>query len=51
MQLAMNNPVFRSYHKALRIKYHFVFVIKYQKYLFLDENYVKTFKDLEKNIQ
>jgi len=40
----MDNPVFTSYHKAFRIKYHFVFVTKYRKDLFLNDLYVQTFK-------
>ena len=42
----MDNPVFKSYHKVFRIKYHFVFVIKYRKDLFLNEKYVETFKEI-----
>ena len=42
----MDNPIFKSYHKAFRIKYHFVFVIKYRKDLFLNEKYIQTFKDV-----
>ena len=42
----MDNPIFKSYHKAFRIKYHFVFVIKYRKDLFLNQKYVQTFKDV-----
>ena len=47
----MDNPVFKSYHKAFRIKYHFVFVIKYRKDLFVNEKYVKTFKDVCKDME
>ena len=47
----MNNPVFKSYHKAFRIKYHFVFVIKYRKDLFLDEKYVNTFREVCKGLE
>ena len=42
----MDNPVFKSYHKVFRIKYHFVFVIKYRKDLFADENIVNYFKEI-----
>ena len=42
----MDNPVFTSYHKAFRIKYHFVFVTKYRKDLFLNEKHVQTFKEI-----
>ena len=42
----MDNPVFTSYHKAFRIKYHFVFVTKYRKDLFLEDAYVRTFKSI-----
>ena|SRR3989338_727972 len=47
----MNNPVFKSYHKAFRIKYHFVFVIKYRKDLFLNEKYVNTFREVCKGLE
>lgn len=47
----MDNPVFKSYHKAFRIKYHFVFVIKYRKDLFLDEKYVNTFREVCKGLE
>jgi len=42
----MDNPVFKSYHKAFRIKYHFVCVVKYRKDLFTNSNYVQTFKEV-----
>jgi len=41
-----DNPVFKSYHKAFRIKYHFVFVVKYRKDLFFNDAYGQTFKDV-----
>ena len=42
----MDNPIFKSYHKVFRIKYHFVFVIKYRKDLFLNEKYSETFREI-----
>ena len=36
----------RSAHKVFRIKYHFVFCIKYRKDLFLDNQYVETIKEI-----
>ena len=42
----MDNPTFKSYHKVFRIKYHFVFVVKYRKDIFLNEKYIQTFKDI-----
>ena len=47
----MDNPIFKSYHKAFRIKYHFVLVIKYRKDLFLNDKYVQTFKDVCKGME
>jgi putative transposase len=40
------NELCKSAHKVFRIKYHFVFVIKYRKDLFLNENYVETIKNI-----
>ena len=34
----------KSYHKVFKIKYHFVFCIKYRKDLFLENKYIETFK-------
>ncbi len=34
----------RSAHKVFKIKYHFVFCVKYRKNLFLAEKYMETFK-------
>ena len=42
----MDNPLFKSYHKVFRIKYHFVFVIKYRKDLFPNKKYVETIKEI-----
>jgi len=41
----------KSYHKVFRIKYHFVFVIKYRKDLFKEEKYVDTFKMVCKGLE
>lgn len=40
------NELSKSAHKVFKIKYHFVFCIKYRKDLFLYESYVKKFKEL-----
>ncbi len=40
----MENDLFKSYHKVFKIKYHFVFCIKYRKDLFLENKYMETFK-------
>ena len=42
----MDNELQRSYHKVFKIKYHFVFCIKYRKDLFLEQGYVETFKKI-----
>jgi len=41
----------RSSHKVFKIKYHFVFCIKYRKDLFLEERYVATLKQICKDIE
>ncbi|MBU0760944.1 MAG: IS200/IS605 family transposase [Nanoarchaeota archaeon] len=41
----------RSSHKVFKIKYHFVFCIKYRKDLFLEESYVETVKQICKDIE
>ncbi len=38
----MNNKLQKSAHKVFRLKYHFVFCIKYRKDLFLNEKYIET---------
>ena len=40
------NELFKSYHKVFRIKYHFVFCIKYRKDLFLGKKYVEFVKKI-----
>jgi len=40
------NQLQKSAHKVFRIKYHFVFCIKYRKDLFLNENYIGTVKEI-----
>jgi len=47
----MENPLFKSYHKAFRLKYHFVFVIKYRKDLFGIESYVESLKEICKGLE
>ena len=41
----------RAAHKVFKIKYHFVFCIKYRKDIFLEEGYVKTVKEICKNLE
>src|SRR3989339_2060739 len=41
----------KSYHKVFKIKYHFVFCIKYSKDLFLQNKYVETFKRICKGLE
>ena len=41
----------RSAHKVFKIKYHFVFCIKYRKDLFLEEKYVQTIKQICKDLE
>ncbi|MBI4116481.1 IS200/IS605 family transposase [Candidatus Pacearchaeota archaeon] len=45
------DELFKSYHKVFRIKYHFVFVIKYRKDLFLQKKYTETFKTICEEMQ
>lgn len=47
----MENELCRASHKVFRVKYHFVFCIKYRKDLFLEEKYVKTIKNICEEIQ
>ncbi len=47
----MENELFKSYHKVFRIKYHFVFCIKYRKDLFLQEDYTESMKDICKGLE
>lgn len=47
----MENPLFKSYHKAFRLKYHFVFVIKYRKNLFVNEGYIEKLKEICKGLE
>ena len=47
----MEEVLSRSAHKVFRIKYHFVFCIKYRKDLFLDNQYVETIKQLCKGFE
>jgi len=47
----MEDELFKSYHKVFKIKYHFVFCIKYRKDLFLNNHYVETLKIICKNLE
>lgn len=41
----------KSYHKVFRIKYYFVFCIKYRKDLFVENKYIETFKRVCKGLE
>jgi len=41
----------KSYHKVFKIKYHFVFCIKYRKDLFLENKYIEIFKEICKGLE
>ncbi len=41
----------RAAHKVFRIKYHFVFCIKYRKDLFLEKRYIESLKDVCKGME
>ena len=41
----------RTSHKVFKIKYHFVFCIKYRKDLFLENKYIETIKRICKDIE
>ena len=41
----------RTAHKVSKIKYHFVFCIKYRKDLFLDNQYVEAIKEICKGFE
>ena len=45
------NELCKTAHKVSRIKYHFVFCIKYRKDLFLEEKYIDNLKDICRGIQ
>jgi putative transposase len=42
----MENSLNRASHKVFRLKYHFVFCIKYRKDLFTNGSYIKTIKEI-----
>src|SRR3989338_10127546 len=41
----------KSAHKVFKLKYHFVFCVKYRKDLFLAEKYMETFKVVCKGME
>ena len=47
----MNDDLCKSSHKVFKIKYHFVFVVKYRKDLFLQNKYIETFKQTCKELE
>ena len=42
----MEDELNKANHKVFKIKYHFVFCIKYRKDLFLDEKYLNAIKEI-----
>ena len=42
----MDDDLQKSYHKVFKIKYHFVFCIKYRKDLFVNNSYFKKLKEI-----
>ena len=47
----MQNNLCKASHKVYRIKYHFVFCIKYRKDLFNEEKYTNSIKQICEGIQ
>lgn len=47
----MEDELCKASHKVFKIKYHFVFCIKYRKDLFLEEKYVETVKKICREIE
>jgi len=47
----MDNDLCKSSHRVFKIKYPFVFCIKYRKDLFLENKYVETFKRICKGLE
>src|SRR3989338_11130660 len=45
------DEVEKSAHKVFKLKYHFVFCVKYRKDLFLVEEYMETFKFVCKGME
>ncbi len=41
----------KSAHKVFRLKYHFVFCVKYRKDLFLAEKYIEAFKEVSQGME
>ena len=47
----MDEDLCKASHKAFKIKYHFVFCIKYRKDLFLEQKYIDTLIEICKGIE
>ena len=47
----MDEELCKSAHKVFKIKYHFVFCIKYRKDLFLEDKYANFLKSICESIQ
>jgi len=47
----MEDELCKAAHKVFKIKYHFVFCIKYRKDLFLEEKYMESIKKICSGIQ
>ena len=46
-----DDTIGKAAHKVFKIKYHFVFCIKYRKDLFLEEKYVEFLKEICRGIE
>ena len=46
-----DDTIGKAAHKVFKIKYHFVFCIKYRKELFLEEKYVEFLKEICRGIE
>lgn len=47
----MGSEIRKAHHKIFRLKYHFVFCIKYRKDLFLEDKYIETVKQILKYLE
>ena len=47
----MEDELCKSAHKVFKIKYHFVFCIKYRKDLFLNEEYTEAVKNICRGLE
>ena len=47
----MDDDLCKAAHKVFKIKYHFVFCIKYRKNLFNEQKYIETLKEICKGLE